>query len=417
MTDLNKQGLIELAYGATFLGSGGGGTLGSALEMIDGELQAGDSVPLVDADGLPKDGLTIACCYVGSQTSGASVTHVGALSAAVASFTQFLEKRHGKRVTSLVPLDLGVQSAVVPCALVAAQSGLSLVNGDGAGRGVPALMLTTFAAAFEDLLPGVAANAGGYAERIGPKNPLQLHNRITELTQAWGSVAGVAVWAIENSKLVSPRVVPRTLSLAQEIGQAISQAAERKRDLVKAVRAVLQANDRNSYDLFRGTVTRILATTADFATIELVNRETGAIARVSTAGENLLAASPGAILAMAPDLICWLKTDHSTKDDVPGPLSNTMISAGNEVALIGVSAPGELRYNDDKEIMLGFRAYRNWARAGAPYPLAPEETPDFSERASGAGESLRSTRSSRQRPVDDYIAIEELQLARWAQLG
>jgi hypothetical protein len=104
---------------------------------------------------------------------------------------------------------------------------------------------------------------------------------------------------------------------------------------------------------------------------------------------------------MAPDLLCWFKFDREGNE----PITNTEIAQGDRVALMGVAADPSLRENENA--MLGFRAFRNWALAGATYPLSPSEIPYNPDPSYHEGILL----------ADDYVSIEELQLGVWAEVG
>src|SRR5688572_8901228 len=95
MSELRSEDLIYLAYGSTFLGGGGGGTLASALEMIKVHFK-GDPVRLLKVNEASETifGFTAVCSFVGSQTAGQLVTGINAPRNAVRQLDRWVQKTH-----------------------------------------------------------------------------------------------------------------------------------------------------------------------------------------------------------------------------------------------------------------------------------------------------------------------------------
>lgn len=75
MRKLYEQDIIEILYGATLLGAGGGGSLKQGLGMLDGLKKDGNAieVDLLDLDEIgdneyaPWFAVLFSCCHAGSQ--------------------------------------------------------------------------------------------------------------------------------------------------------------------------------------------------------------------------------------------------------------------------------------------------------------------------------------------------------------
>lgn len=140
------QGDLErAAQGACFLGSGGGGTLQSALGLIQnfrvGAYYPVDSVQVVKVEDA-TEGDAVVVAYIGAP---AKISHApypdGPVQAALQAADHL--RALGRKLAYIVPAETGALGFTVAC-LVAAKLGLKVVDADGAGRAVPSLPQLTF---------------------------------------------------------------------------------------------------------------------------------------------------------------------------------------------------------------------------------------------------------------------------------
>ena len=66
--DLSRQDLHDLARGAAFLGTGGGGDPWAGRLMVEAAMDAGKTVTLIDLDEVPDDALVIPTAMMGAPT-------------------------------------------------------------------------------------------------------------------------------------------------------------------------------------------------------------------------------------------------------------------------------------------------------------------------------------------------------------
>lgn len=360
MTKLDTQQIKDIANGAAFLGSGGGGTLSSALTMVEESFPTGASVDLLTVDEAASDtvGLTAAASYMGSQTRGKDVTNVNAVGFAIRRLSAIMEERAGKPIKRLVPVELGVQSSVVPCLLAAQKLGLSVVDGDGAGRAVMGAMITTYAAAGLDPNPGVAANSAGSCAIIEPspddvdegyRDPALIFNEMVDgltLSHAFG-VAGVCVWPMDGDQLKQGVPIIGTIDLASRVGQAMRIETAP----VDAVLKILKDHGLWARVIYSGKVESVTSSARDYSTVTVAG-EDGVKATVKTAGESVIASvsDRDQPIGMGPDSLCWMTPDGQA-------FSNTEIPAtGTEVVLIGIGARRPLL--ESKRIMDYFHYFQ-----------------------------------------------------------
>ena len=137
---LNSQDLADLAVGAAFLGTGGGGDPYIGRQMVEICLSEGLEVDLVDPDSLSDDDFVIPTAMMGAPT--VLVEKLPSGEEAVHSLKR-LERRLGKRATHTMPIEVGGINSTIPL-VVGARLGLPVVDADGMGRAFPHLEMETF---------------------------------------------------------------------------------------------------------------------------------------------------------------------------------------------------------------------------------------------------------------------------------
>lgn len=369
---LMKQDLRDIAHGATFLGAGGGGTLSTTLVMIDKHFPDDELVRLVTVDeAAAEGGLTAVCGMIGSQTVGHDLSIPLAAGYAVDRFRRLMLEMGRGEVVRLVPMELGVQSAVIANLILANTRGMSVVDGDGAGRAVPTSMNTTYAGYGPSPYPAVGATDTGVTV-ISEAGNVNMYSEVMRgmAMRADIGIVGVSLWPMDGPSLRTAVPVRGGISTAREIGAAL-RTAEAK---VEAVLEILHGKGRWAHELCRGTLRGVTSQAMDYSTVEVEGAD-GAIYRVLTAGESVSAYRESEVIGMGPDSLCWMTPDGQT-------CSNTEVEnfKGKEIVLIGIAAHPALR--DSVFIMSYFKYFLNKA-------IHPEKP-------------------SAVAPFDDYIPIEDL---------
>ena len=264
---LMKDDLRDVAYGATFLGAGGGGTLSSTLNMIERHFPLDELVRLVTVEeASQEDGLTAVCGMIGSQTVGHDLENPLAAGYAVDRFRRLMQETGRGEVKRLIPMELGVQSAAVPNFILALSRGMSVVDGDGAGRAVPTSMNTTYAGYGPSPCPAVGATDTGVTviTEAGGVNMYSEVMRGMAMRQDIG-IVGVSLWPMDGPTLL--RAVPARggLSTAREIGRALRN--DGVKDKVGTVLRILTDKGHWAKELFRGRLDDVLTPVMDYSTV------------------------------------------------------------------------------------------------------------------------------------------------------
>jgi DUF917 family protein len=127
---LSLEDLEDLARGAAFLGTGGGGDPYAGRLMVRQALEAGGTVDIIDLQDVPDDALVIPTAMMGAPT--VLVEKLPRGDEAVKSL-RALERHLGQKAFATMPVECGGINSTMPL-VVGARLGLPVVDADGMGR-------------------------------------------------------------------------------------------------------------------------------------------------------------------------------------------------------------------------------------------------------------------------------------------
>lgn len=335
---LTAADLPDLARGATLLGTGGGGDPYIGTKLVERVL--GDrGITILDPDELADDLFVIPTAQMGAPTVMIEKIPAGTEPTLA---LRTLEDHLGRKADATMPIECGGINSMIPL-IVAAETGLPVVDADGMGRAFPELSMETFAVYGVHGSP--LAVAGERGERVvidTGDDDRQMEWLARGITIRLGGVAHIAEYAMTGAD-VRRTAVPRTLSMALSIGRAIREARERHDSpfdaLVAALAPTLYAHVR---DLFTGKVTDVeRRTTEGFArgraTISSSDGSDADALEIVFQNENLVARRAGEVIAIVPDLICVV--DAETCE----PITTEGLRYGQRVRVLGISTPELMR--------------------------------------------------------------------------
>jgi DUF917 family protein len=331
---LTVDDLERLAIGAGILGTGGGGNpyLGK-LHALQ-HLKAGARIQIVDPDDVPDD--AVVTCLAGMGAPTVSIERLPQGDEELLAL-RAMERYTGQRVAYILPGDIRGANSITPM-IVAAQTGLPVIDADGMGRAFPELQMDTFSIAGVPSVPAVLASYSGHTvifDHIDDAEAVERYARVVTIQMGGG--AGLAMPVLTGAQ-AKASAVPRTVSLAIAIGDAVLRARAQHADPVDAACRV--AGGRR---LFEGKIVDVQRRNAGgFARGVLHLEGTGAFARhsirIDFQNENLIARDElGARLATVPDLICVVDQDTGE------PITTEIVRYGLRVAVLGIPAPAQLR--------------------------------------------------------------------------
>ena len=335
---LTAADLPDLARGATLLGTGGGGDPYIGKMLVERVLED-RSITILDPEEIDDDLFIIPTAQMGAPT--VMVEKIPAGTEPVLAL-RTLEEHLGRTAGATMPIECGGINSMIPL-VVAAETGLPVVDADGMGRAFPELSMETFA------VYGVHGSPLALAGERGEKvvidtghDDRQMEWLARAITIRLGGVGHIAEYAMTGAD-VRRTAVPRTLSMALSLGRAIRLAREEKRSPFDAIAASLATTlYSHMRELCVGKVVDVeRRTTEGFAkgraVIAPLGPDAGESFEIVFQNENLTAHRDGRLVAIVPDLICVV--DHESAE----PITTEGLRYGQRVRVLGISTPDMMR--------------------------------------------------------------------------
>ncbi|MGM0724357.1 MAG: DUF917 domain-containing protein [Actinomycetota bacterium] len=337
---LTPDDLPDLARGAALLGTGGGGDPYIGRLMVEQAMREHGPVTVLDpADpaDLPDDLFVIATAMMGAPT--VMIEKIPRGDEPVLALRR-LEQHLGRTADATIPMECGGINSMTPL-LVAARTGLPVIDGDGMGRAFPELQMETFGVYGVPGSPMVVAGDHGESVLIdtGTDNHRMEHLARGAAIRMGGS-ALIAEYPMSGAD-VRRTAIPHTLTLALRLGRAIREAREQLGDPVGAIADALAPTlYRHLRVLFAGKVSDVERRTVDgFArgTARFTAFDGGSELRTVFQNETLVATVDDTTVAVVPDLICVLEAESGE------PITTEALRYGQRVVVVGISTPDMMR--------------------------------------------------------------------------
>lgn len=338
--ELRASDLGDLARGATLLGTGGGGDPYIGRRLVEQVL--GDrSITVLDPDEIADDLFVIPTAQMGAPTVMVEKIPAGTEPTLA---LRILEEHLGHKADATMPIECGGINSMIPL-VVAAETGLPVVDADGMGRAFPELSMETFAVYGVHGSP--LALAGERGERViidTGADDRQMEWLARAITIRLGGVGHIAEYAMTGAD-VRRTAIPRTLSMALSLGRAIREARDANRSPFEAIANSLSTTLYNHVrELFHGKVTDVERRTTDGfakgrARISAIG-DNGDHLEIKFQNENLIATRRGRTVAIVPDLICVLEAETAE------PITTEGLRYGQRVRVLGISTPEMMRTSE-----------------------------------------------------------------------
>ncbi len=301
---IHAEDLEDIAIGGAILGTGGGGDPYVGKLMAQEAIRKHGPVKLVDVEELSDDALVVPVCMMGAPTVMTEKLPQG--EELMNAFRQ-LEKVLGRRIDAVLCGEAGGINSTTPF-VVAAASGLPLVDGDGMGRAYPELQMETFT------LHGVSATPMVLCDDKGNSLVLEtVSNGWTErlaraATVEMGGSALLAFYPM-SGEVAKKAVVRGTLSLCVNLGRTLRETRTAHADPVAAITKLLGASilfHGRVKDVDRRTIGGFARGSARF---DGLDEWKGHGFRLDFQNEFLMAERDGKIICTTPDLITLLEAE------------------------------------------------------------------------------------------------------------
>jgi DUF917 family protein len=339
-----EQDCRDFLTGLKIMGTGGGGSPSSGMEMLSAALAEDLTLTWIDAADLADD--VFSCTTFGSGSisednpnSLEEIDQLGeklgvknkyghrAPEAAVRELAQFT----GTEIGAIVPVELGASNTPAPL-VTAARMGIPLIDGDYSGRSVPEDMQASYF--LKGIKPYPAAIVDWWGNIIILKEAAS-----SEMVERIGKMLGVASYGtvffastLLSAKDTRETVVPGTLTLSYELGKAVRRAREAGES---PIAKIIQRLD--GWEFFGGRVTGKDWEDKDGVMVGINHIKGSGIYAEQTMdvwflNENHVTWLDGKPYVFSPDLI--MMVDPETGE----AYTNTEIKAGDPVAVLGCKA-------------------------------------------------------------------------------
>lgn len=304
MRTFDVEDMEDVAIGGAVLGTGGGGDPYIGKLMAQQAIRAHGPVKLIDVDELDDDALVVPVCMMGAPTVMAEkLPEGGELMRAF----EALQKLLGRKVDAVICIEAGGLNSTTPF-VVAAATGLPLVDGDGMGRAFPEMQMVTFTMFGVSATPMVLCDDKGNSLVLDTVSNLWTERLARAATVEMGGSALLACYPM-SGKIAKQAVVRGTLSLCAQIGETLRETRMQHADPVKALCDLLGAqvlfNGRVA-DIERRTVGGFARGRAVMSGLEAYK---GQVMHLDFQNEFLIAERDGTVLATTPDLITVVEAD------------------------------------------------------------------------------------------------------------
>ena len=328
---INREGIIDIIYGATFFGAGGGGAIVNGMDLLN-QLSEDVNFELVPLEDMEDDAYSVMTGGLGSPKAlkekgfGPEATYVvdGMIAAA---------RDDGKDAKYIYSGEQGGFNTMVPL-YAAILMNLPVLDLDGNGRAVPELNTGLLPINDISINPLVMANQDGDIVVGYPKDPLDsvaCETIARAISTAFGMSVGFSTWLMGKKDHEKASAIGQ-LSLDQKVGAILRDPKTNEKNLGELLVA---AGVRNKV-FGIGEITKIDVKVEhgfDFGSTE-ITCEDGKKINIAFKNENLIIRDDkDNALLVVPEIITLV--DANTME----PLSNADTKTGQRVMLLGVRAP------------------------------------------------------------------------------
>jgi hypothetical protein len=334
----DRQEIADMARGAAFLGTGGGGDPYLGKLYLNRQIDLGRIPRIVDVSELTPDSLVVCMGAIGAPTvlveSLISAATVHRLFAKAESF-------FGRRPDAIISAEIGGLNSMLPLA-IGAEVGVPVVDGDGIGRAFPRTEMSTFSIYGCRASPCFIVDDFGTVVTFEASSDRLIENLARPVASALGAMVLGAFYPMSGAD--AARVAVRgTISQTIAIGRAIREARETCEDPVRGLLDFLHRPDldRHAHLLFDGKIVDVSHETRDGWHLGRVILENSSDPRgrfeIDFQNEYVAARHDGRTVAIVPDLVVVLEGETAE------PLTAEMLAYGQRVKVLGYSADPMLR--------------------------------------------------------------------------
>ena len=360
---VDRQGMIDIIWGSTLMGGGGGGSIRAGMQLLESFERHHPDVPMevemLSVDEMEENAYAASGSGLGAP---AAIVKVDFSRYAFNSFRVLEElcEKNGINLKYNYAVELGGFSSFYPF-LLALQTGKPVVDVDGTGRAVPAIQ--TLLLNVNDCPCSPLGLANGKNDRIAieladPCDAVLAEHISRDISGMFGNMVGIYGWPI-NKKMMKERICCGTMTLTEEIGKLLRTSPAADEDLFEELS---KAGLIDCKVICKGTIQDNSTETRkgfDFGTLTIQSDKTGETFCIRYQNENLLLQKQTGEgfedMMTVPDLTAMYCIDPNGDETVVPrmPLSNADAKAGMKIAV------GVIRV-DHKWFMNGTKWWNVW---------------------------------------------------------
>lgn len=300
MRYIDKEAIENIAVGAAFLGTGGGGDPYIGKMMAISAVNQYGPVKLISPEEVADEDYFIPSAMMGAPSVLVEKFPKGD------EFVRVFEKLGNylgvSKVAGTFPMEAGGVNSMIPV-VVAATLDVPLVDCDGMGRAFPELQMTTFN------LGGVSATPMAITDEKGNIGIMEtIDNKWTERlarvqTVEMGASTLISLYPC-NGKELKAHGISGIVTFSEKIGKILRSNNIAEEEKLQTLLELTQGRE-----LFKGKIIDVIRKVEggfNFGetTLEGVIDFTGESMTIYFQNENLVAKRNGSPVAMTPDLIC-----------------------------------------------------------------------------------------------------------------
>ncbi len=328
---MKEDQMVDVIWGATLLGGGGGGSIQSGLDLLDkfktDHPEKPIQITIYDTDEMNPNSYAAVTAGMGAPTAIKKIDFSAYAINAFAALQEMASKMDPPRSLKYsFAIELGGFNTFVPI-LISLVNKIPLIDGDGAGRAVPALntlLLHINGCATSPLAMADGDNNKITIEMVNSYDAVLAEEIGRHICMAFNMMSGLSGWMVQR-KDIKERLVCGSITLSEKVGQILRRCA------------------RKGDDVFAELTNKSIVECKKFCIGKVIKMETlvdkgfdcGKLVVVSNndewvvhfQNENLVVTKNGKPMMTVPDIIC-------TYDAATGkPLTNADIYEGMDIVI------------------------------------------------------------------------------------
>ncbi|MES2495227.1 MAG: DUF917 domain-containing protein [Pseudomonadota bacterium] len=335
----------DMARGAVLLGTGGGGDPYVGELFVRAQIRKGQCPVVIGCDEIADDAFVVSIAGVGAPS--VIIEHLVS-EKTLHRLLARAETFYGRRIDALISAEIGGANSMFPLAL-SAISGLPVLDADGIGRAVPQLEMTAFSIFGCPVTPALMMDDSGNVTTFEAASDRMAEDLVRSVAGAMGAMAFGAFYPM-TGKQARETAILNTITQTLEIGRTIRLARQNSRDVFADLLTYFGGwEGRMAKILFDGKIIDVSHETRDGwhwgeARIAALDNPDDQCT-VEIRNEFLIARRNGKMLCVVPDLLTILDRESGE------PLTGEMLSYGQRVKVLGISADAALRSPQGLEVL------------------------------------------------------------------